>query len=87
MPKAVALIIDWEKQQIVASEFHSGPKCVVECQRAITAIHNDFPACLKTVLWNKAAQPYAGLEGLKALGMTEGKTDEELIKMLQEEMQ
>jgi hypothetical protein len=83
-PTALAIIIDWDNQKIIAHEFHTGPGAYLDACKAIIATKDDFPGCLKTVYVNEEAQPYAALEGLKALGMAEGQSDEEILAMLKE---
>ncbi len=87
-PVAVALILDWENQRVVAAEFHTGPKAVSDCEAAIAATHDDYPRpdYFKMTLWNEAARPYAALRKLKELGLTEGQSDEELLNMLKEKL-
>ena len=81
-PKAVALIIDWNKQNVI-TEFHEGDDCVQQCQAALRATHKDFTGCLKTVLANKAGRLQNALHELRELGMSDGMSDEEVLKELE----
>lgn len=82
-PKAVALIIDWNKQQIVANEFHEGEDCVQQCHEALRATGKDFTGCLKTVLANKAGRLHNAITEVKKLGLSAAMSDEELLKELE----